>query len=226
MTSELQVVPYDPTFRADIRRLCCETGFLGRPIDPVFSDRELFADFLTSYYTDREGASAFVLLKSGQPAGYVLGGSANMAHFYWLLSMGPRLVLKCLLRYPRYNPASKSYIRWLISRGPKETPPAPKGIPHFHINLLPQARTVAGTRALIDRYLAHLVSLGEKAVYGQMVTFSDRRGEAMFKRYGFEVVNRSEITKYRALHPEPVYLTTVLKDLTQNSQLYARRDDS
>jgi len=28
------------------------------------------------------------------------------------------------------------------------------------------------------------------------------------------VLNRSEITKYRKTHPEPVFLTTVLKELS------------
>ncbi|MEY2575833.1 MAG: hypothetical protein QOF80_1320, partial [Verrucomicrobiota bacterium] len=43
---------YRATDRAAVRRLCCQTGFLGDPIDPVYQDNELFADFLTTYYTD------------------------------------------------------------------------------------------------------------------------------------------------------------------------------
>jgi hypothetical protein len=30
-----------------------------------------------------------------------------------------------------------------------------------------------------------------------------------------------EITKYRAFHPEPVYLSTVVKDLDERVSLYA-----
>jgi hypothetical protein len=44
----------------------------------------------------------------------------------------------------------------------------------------------------------------------------------MFERYGFRVLNRAEISKYRRFHPEPVYLCTVIKDLEKNSQLYAK----
>ena len=33
---------YRASDRAAVRRLCCETGFLGNPIDPVFEDRDLF----------------------------------------------------------------------------------------------------------------------------------------------------------------------------------------
>ena len=48
---------------------------------------------------------------------------------------------------------------------------------------------------------------------GQVVVFEDRRGAKLFERYGFKVLNRSEITKYRDHHPEPVYLCTVIKEL-------------
>jgi hypothetical protein len=74
----------------------------------------------------------------------------------------------------------------------------------------------------MDTYLQYLHENGEKRVFGQMVVFEDRRGTRMFERYGFRVVNRAVITKYRGVHPEPVYLCTVVKDLEENSQLYAK----
>ena len=74
----------------------------------------------------------------------------------------------------------------------------------------------------MDGYLQYLHAHGEKAVFGQMVVFEDRRSTKMFERYGFRVMNKMEITKYRDLHPEPVYLCTVIKDLEANSQLYAK----
>jgi len=47
-----------------------------------------------------------------------------------------------------------------------------------------------------------------------MVTFESRRGAKVFERFGFRVVEKREITKYRGKPPEPVYLTTVIKQLT------------
>ena len=64
---------YRASDRAEVRRLCCQTGFLGSPIDPVYEDRELFADFLTTYYTDHEPVSSFVLEANGELKGYLLG---------------------------------------------------------------------------------------------------------------------------------------------------------
>ena len=60
---------YRPSDREAVRRLCCQTGFLGEPIDPIYEDRELFADFLTTYYTDHEPESSFVLEEDGELVG-------------------------------------------------------------------------------------------------------------------------------------------------------------
>ena len=64
---------YQASDREAVRRLCCLTGFLGEPIDPVYEDHELFADFLTTYYTDHEPESSFVLEINGELRGYLLG---------------------------------------------------------------------------------------------------------------------------------------------------------
>src|SRR6266545_4747432 len=168
---------YRRSDRETVRKLCCDTGFLGDPIDPVYEDRELFADFLTTYYTDHEPESCFLLEVDGEIRGYLLG--------------------------------------W------REVPAAPRRTPHFHINLLPDARKVSTTRALMSAYLSYLYRSGEKRVYGQIVTFESRRGEKMFERYGFKVLNRAEITKYKAFYPESVYLSTVIKNLETAEPLTA-----
>lgn len=214
---------YQPADRATVRRLCCETGFLGNPIDPVFEDRELFADFLTGYYTDWEPESAFVLEVDGRVKGYLLGSRKPLRQQLYNIYQNAGLFFKGILRYPRYNKASRRFVHWILACGWREVPAAPRRTAHFHINLLPDARNVAPTRALMDAYLKYLRDHGEKRVYGQMVTFESRRGAKMFERYGFRVLNRSEISKYKRLHPEPVFLCTVIKNLDENSQLYARQ---
>ncbi len=212
---------YQPSDRERVRQLCCDTGFLGNPIDPVFEDRELFADYLTSYYTDCEPESAFVLEVDGEIKGYLLGCRFPERQRQYEFGLVLRLVWRGIWRYLfRYNAASRKFVHWILTRGRREVPPAPRDCAHFHINLLPEARNVATTRALMDAYLQYLYEHGEKKVYGQMVTFESRRNARMFERYGFRVLNRSRITKYDDLYHEPVYLCTVIKDLEENSQLY------
>jgi hypothetical protein len=224
MTPEkhFEIRKYQPGDRARVRELCCETGFLGQPIDPVFEDRELFADYLTAYYTDWEPESAFVLLVNGEVRGYLLGSRRPLRQQLFNAVNNLVLALRGARRFPGYRPASKKFVKWILTQAWKEVPKAPRRTAHFHINLLADARSVPHTRAIMDAYLAYLRECGERRVFGQMVVFEDRRGTRMFERYGFKVLNKAEITKYRELHPEPVYLCTVIKDLEENAQLYAK----
>lgn len=208
-----QIRSFRRSDRENVRRLCCQTGFLGEPINPVFQDRELFADFLTTYYTDHEPESSFVVEENGELVGYLLGSRKPLRNQLYSFYQNVCLFLRALLRYPRYNEPSRRFIRWLLVNGWREVPAAPSRTPHFHINLLPDARRVATTRALLSAYFSYLYRCGEKRVYGQIVTFESRRGERMFERYGFRVMNRAEITKYKAFYPESVYLSTVIKNL-------------
>jgi L-amino acid N-acyltransferase YncA len=222
-TRQFEIRKFDlQTDRARVRELCCDTGFLGNPIDPVFEDREIFADYLTAYYTDWEPESAFVLLINGEIRGYLLGSRHSFRQQLYNLYNNVALFLRGIFRYPGYNPASKKFVRWILTQAWREVPAAPRRTAHFHINLLADARQVSTTRALMDSYLEYLHAHGERAVYGQMVVFEDRRSAKMFERYGFRVLNKMEITKYRDLHPEPVYLCTVIKDLQENRRLYAK----
>ena len=72
-TNGVLIRRYESRDREAVRHLCCETGFLGKAIDPVFQDREIFADYLTRYYTDIEPESSFVLEQEGAVKGYLLG---------------------------------------------------------------------------------------------------------------------------------------------------------
>lgn len=216
------VRPFEHRDRNIVRRICCETGFLGKPIDPIFQDRELFADYLTRYYTDKEPESSFIIEKNNEIRGYLLGSRHPQRQkiFNFFSHLG--LAFKGIVRYwISYNPASRRYCRWVLWRGWRETPLTPKNMAHFHINLLPDSKSVAETHDLIQAFLSYLHRWGEKRVYGQMVVFENRRGERMFSRYGFEVLDRVEVTKYREFYSEPVYLFTVVKDLEKNPYLYS-----
>jgi ribosomal protein S18 acetylase RimI-like enzyme len=212
------VRPYRPADRPAIRAICADTGFLGQPIDPVFEDRELFADYLTGYYTDAEPESTFVCEVDGEVAGYIMGSRLPRAKARYEAMHLPGLVLRGLWRglTRPYNAASRRYIRWVITRARHEVPFTPPDIPHFHFNIRPRGRGIAATRELIAAFVRHLRAHGEKQMYGQVVAFEDRRGVGIFSRYGFRVIDEREVTKYRDLHPGKVYLYTVLTDLAEN----------
>jgi len=213
LPSGISVRHYESRDREAVRRLCCETGFLGKPIDPVFQDRELFADYLTSYYTDIEPESSFVLEQEGTVKGYLLGSRRPLRQQWHSFFHNLRLFVAGMSRYPRYNAASKEFINWILKNSWREVPAAPRKTAHFHFNVLPEAQSFAGTHVMLNAYFDYLKSRGEKAVFGQMVTFESRRGAKVLERFGFRVIAKKEITKYRGKHPEAVYLTTAVKQL-------------
>jgi hypothetical protein len=213
---------YQPGDRATVRRICADTGFLSNPIDPLFEDRELFADYLTAYYTDVEPESTLVCEVGGEVKGYLMGCRHHRRKAIFDFFQNIRLGAIGAWRYffRPYNAASRKFIAWVLSRGRKEVPVTPGAMPHFHINLLAEARNVANSRNLIETFLHYLHQNGEKSVYGQMVTYENRRGERMFARYGFKVIGQVEVTKYRELFAGKVFLLTVVKDLERNTALY------
>ena len=71
-TKPFVVRRYTPVDRNAVRQICCETGFLGRPIDPVFEDRDLFADFFTDYYLRCEPDAALVVTIDNSVVGFLL----------------------------------------------------------------------------------------------------------------------------------------------------------
>jgi hypothetical protein len=214
--------PYRIADRPAVRAICADTGFLGKPIDPAFEDRELFADYLTSYYTDAEPESTWVCEVNGEVKGYLMGSRFPKKKASYEKRMLPGLVVCGLWRYftRPYNAASRKYVRWIVTEARKENPFTPPDIPHFHFNIRPDARSVATTRELVDTFLQYLTENGDKQVYAQVVAYETRRGNRMFERYGFRVIDEREVTKYRDLHPGKIYLFTILKDLTVNSKIY------
>lgn len=206
--------PYAARDREAVRLLCCKTGFLGKAIDPVFEDRELFADYLTRYYTDIEPESSFVLEQDGMVKGYLLGSYRPLRQQLFNVFNNISLFTRGMAKYPFYNRATRDFIGWILRNSWREVPKAPRRCAHFHFNMLPEAQGISTTRKLMNLYLDHLRTRGVRQVYGQVVTFESRRGSKLFERYGFQVLERKEITKYSKTHPEPVFLTTVLKELS------------
>jgi hypothetical protein len=220
---DILIRPYERADRAVVRRICADTGFLGQPIDPVFEDRELFADYLTDYYLRIEPSAALVCEVAGEVRGYLLGSCHPLLNqTYHALTnpvIGLRAAWRCFMR--PYRSESRAFLRWIAVNAWREVPAAPRFTPHFHINLLNDARSVKHTRLLIQSFLELLYRRGYRRVYGQMVTYEERRSESLFARYGFKVMNRMEVTKYRNSYPGRVFLSTVVRDLHEGPALVA-----
>ena len=217
----IEIRAYRAEDREAVRRLCADTGFLGEPIDPVFEDRELFADYLTSYYLRCEPDATLVCEVDGVVMGYLMGCRRPLRYQAWQAVANLPLAIRALHRWHTrpYGAASRAFLRWIVFNAWREIPAAPRVTPHFHINLQPAARSVRYTRRLMEAFLEMLHEAGHKRVCGQMVSYEDRRTDALFERYGFQVLHRSEISKYRDVRAERVFICTLVKDLTAGRRL-------
>lgn len=213
----ISIRPFSPADRDAVRRICCDTGFSGEPVDPLFEDRETFADYLTRYYTDWEPESAFVAEDEGRVVGYLLGSIRPRRHAWaqaWILAavVAPKALWR--LFTGRYGPASRRFLWWCLTQGGSETPAAPRNAGHIHFNLLPDYRSqgaAGGIGAkLVFKFLAWARKNGVKRIYGQIQTSEDRRTERAFNRFGFYTYDRKEVTKFREHHNNPVFCSTVV----------------
>ncbi len=189
---------------------------MGDPIDPLFSDREAFADFFTRYYTDHEPESALVAedAGTGEVVGYVLG-CVRYRYNAWkqVELIATRIVPKVVLRFlaGRYDAPSRAFLRWVVFRSIRETPPAPERSGHFHVNFLPRYRTGEGARTLLFTFFELAKGWPVRRFYGQIQTRDDRR-TTFWTRYGFRELSRRRISKFDAHHPDPIYVTTLFRD--------------
>lgn len=200
-----------------MRHVCCETAFAGAAVEPLFSDRDAFADFFTRYYTDFEPESAFVAEVDGQVVGYVLGCvrprrfallQPSILLFFTVPKVAWRLVTG------RYGAAGRRFIAWFVTRSWRETPKRPPGAAHLHFNALAGHRNTGAMLALFKRFYRRLQESGVDAVFAQIQTGDGgddgRRSEKLFARWGFHPYDRRRVSKFERLKDEEVYVTTMV----------------
>lgn len=214
--SEVRIRPYRNSDRATIRRLCCETGFLGQPVDSIFHDRELFADLFTNPYLNDEPDWALVAESKGRIVGYLLGSVRK--HFdAALMCSGFRTSSKMLYRlitgrYARH-PRSRQFVRWLFTAGLSEQPKHPPGAAHLHLDLERSFRGRGIGRRLWETYENRLRSIGVKQCYGAFFSHPKRRPEMVYARYGFRNFDRRKTTLFQPEISDTVEVVCVHKEL-------------
>jgi GNAT superfamily N-acetyltransferase len=189
---------------------------MGNPIDPLFTDREVFADFFTRYYTDWEPESCLVAQMDGQVVGYLTGCLRYRSYpAIQKFIISGIIVPKVLLRLAtlKYDEQDAQFLRWVMLRAMRETPKCPPKAAHFHINILRPWRNKGAARKLIFSFLDSLAHRGMSQVYGQIQTYEDRRAARLFERYGFKLYDQRRVTKFNTLHSKEVYVSTFFKEL-------------
>ncbi len=208
---------YAPRDREAVRHVCCETGFMGKPVDPLFSDREAFADFFTRYYTDYEPEHAWVLEHEGRVIGY-LTACLHYRRYAWVQSwLTARIVFRVLARAAllRYSHRDYRFMSWFVFRSAFEIPRVPPRMGHFHINLLPEGRSVTAGGMLLASFIRFLDDSGVRRIYGQMQIYGTRRRRAdLFEKLGFRLYDEKPVSKFHDMGREDVHLATFVRDIT------------
>lgn len=185
--------------RAAIQRLCCDTGFLGEPIDSLFQDRELFAELFTKPYLDHKPEWALVAEAQGRVVGYLLGSVGR--DFEWaLLRSGFQTTFKMLFRLAlgRYDrhPRSRQFVRWLMSCGFREQPKHPSNAAHLHWDIERPYRGRGVSQRLWQVFQERLMAHGVQQCYGSFFSYPQRRPERIYARFGFRVFDRRVTTLF------------------------------
>ena len=183
---------YTPQDKAGVRRLSCETAFLGTGREQIFNDDEILADFLTMYFTDYEPDSCFVAVDRSTGIGYLIGSkdatcmnrvvkkrvvpALFVKAFYrktFLKKTNLRFLLHCILSFLR----GEFFLSDLSSEFPAT----------LHINIDKDYRNQGMGRKLIAAYLDFLKEHGVRGVH--FSTLSEN-AKGFFLKMGFDILYR------------------------------------
>jgi ribosomal protein S18 acetylase RimI-like enzyme len=196
--------------RPDVRRISCETAFLGESRSLFIDDDEILADALTLYHTDHEPESCFVAVDEGRVVGYVLGTKdAFLMDKISSEQIFPALIKKAFQR--RFFFKIKTWALFF-----QVAISALKGeffAPHFfarypamlHINIDKNYRGNKLGTGLIENYLNFLKTQGVKGVhFGAM----SEDAKVFFLRSGFKLLHTSKRSYlvYRIGKTVPFYI--------------------
>lgn len=171
--------PYRPEDRDAVRDICCRTAFRNKGCELMFEDRELHADYWTSYYTDTIPDQVWIAEVEGEVVGYFFGCTDTRAY---LRAMSRRIVPVMVLRslgrlaLGRYRKReTRAYLWHMLRHGAAEAPPMDfdRYPAHFHCNIL---RKGIGqqfySRMLID-FLDRLQGQGVDRLHGFLTEEAD-----------------------------------------------------
>jgi len=216
LADNIVVRPYKPEDRPSICRICCDTGFLGNPIETIFSDREIFADLFANPYLDYGPDWAWVAEDGNQVVGYLLG-SVSPFFNYALLYSGFQTTMKMITRAATGcyagHPRTRHFIRWLLTNGYREQPRHPDNAAHLHLNIEKPWRGRGLALRLWQAYERQLADADIRNCYGAFFSWPRRRPEAVYSRLGFSVFDRKLTTIFHPEIHEPVEIVCVQKKL-------------
>ena len=209
---------YRPEHRAAVETICAATGLRGA-LDELFCDRPLFVKLWLAPYLDGQPENARVARdEAGNICGYLaahLGpgyrenvlrcNAPHLATLLWRTVTG---------RY-RHHPPSRRFVRWLFLDSWRECPATPPDLPaHFHFNLLPEARGIAGIEMYLEfEKMARAAQL--PGWYALIFSAPPHRNRDLFcRRFGLRVT----ATKRCSLYGDETDVTLLTKRFSDETE--------
>ncbi|MFH1211384.1 MAG: GNAT family N-acetyltransferase [Candidatus Woesearchaeota archaeon] len=215
---QVTVRKFSPEDRGSVRRLCCDTGLWGKPIDSLFCDRELFADAIIEPYLRLEPEHAFVAEYDERVVGYLCGSiepDFNRRQMPMVLKAFATVFLKYATGAYNHHPNSKKFVRNIFTRVWRQAPKTPKGVKaHLHINLEQEARSIGVGEKMLKAYEQMLRENGIDAYYGEVFSSDTRRPDKLYRRLGFEILDRVECSFLWPAITKPMYAMCICKKLS------------
>jgi len=211
---------YQKGDRSQIRKIACDTAFVGEPADiffnDSFNDREILADFLTKYYTDYEPDSCFVAQNpDGRIVGYLIGAkNTEVLDRIFQAKILPVLFKNAILSATFFKKKNFSFLlHCIMSFLSKEfkMPDFRREYPAtLHINIEEKSRQLKIGSRLISVYLDYLVQ--EKIPGVAMATMSSRAGE-FFIQQGFKLLYKGRRSYFHYILRKDITVYTYGKKL-------------
>ena len=195
MTNEILIRSYERSDRLAIRNICCDTAFQGEPIDPLFHDSEVAADFLTSYYTDYEPEASWVAEHEGRVVGY-LTGCLNSRRYSRIMTwcIVPRVVLRAMCRGLFLSVQTWKLLGdgtvLFLSGGFRHDIPQSICAGHLHVNLQKDFRGQKVGHRLVEQFCRQARAAGLQGIYAS-VRKENHPARHFFEQLGFTALDPS-----------------------------------
>jgi ribosomal protein S18 acetylase RimI-like enzyme len=186
----ISIRKFDRDDREDVRRISCDTAFLGEPLGFCFDDDEILADALTLYFTDYEPGSCFVAVQEDKVIGYVIG-TKNLRIMQRIFSTKVmlRLFAKAVRKGALFRRNARRFMlhaMMSLLKGEFSTSGFSSGYPAtLHINVDRNHRGGKIGTELMEHYLKFLRSEGTAGVH---VSTMSEGAKSFFEKLGFGVL--------------------------------------
>jgi GNAT superfamily N-acetyltransferase len=207
---DIAIRKFEATDRQEVRRISCETAFLGQARGIFIEDNEILADALTVYFTDYEPDYCFVAVDNGRVIGYLTGTKdvRSMRRVFNRKIILP-LVVKALCRGSLFKRSARQFLTHVMIsflKGEFCEPDFSGQYPAIlHINIADGFRGRGIGSGLIGRYLDFLRGNGIRGVH--LGTLSDA-AKGFFIKSGFTVLFKGKRSyfRYRLSEDVPYYV--------------------